>query len=477
MTRPIFIGGTSSHAGKSWMATAICAWLRRRGFRVAPFKAQNMSNNSYPCRAGGEIGRAQVAQAWACGLEPEPAMNPILLKPNSEGGSQVVVNGQVWKNLSARDYYRHHAELLKVVIAAYEDLAVRFEVIVMEGAGSVSELNLRSYDLVNLGLAARLCAPWLLVGDIERGGIFASIIGTINLLTAEERSLLRAFAVNKFRGDLSLFDEGRTILEERTSCPCLGVFPYASDIYLDDEDSLSLAATSPSPSAGCARCAIIRFPRISNTTDFSSLPDARWISRPLDQQFDFIFLPGTKNTISDLEWLRGQGLETWLRTQYENGSTLIGICGGFQMLGESIEDPLGMESEQRKAIGLGLLPLQTKMAPTKTTRAVNALTPLGHRFSAYEIHLGESKYHGTNAKPFASLDDGSPEGVRSDRIVGTYLHGAFENPEILAEFGITAEGRSYSGYDRLADWFEPFGVDFEELFLYGVNRRHSDASV
>jgi adenosylcobyric acid synthase len=266
----------------------------------------------------------------------------------SDGGSQVVVNGQLWKNLSARDYYRHHAELFDVVMAAYEDLASRFDVVVIgfdvvviEGAGSVSELNLRRYDLVNLGLVKRLSAPWLLVGDIERGGIFGSIIGTISLLSPEERSLLRAFAVNKFRGDLSLFDEGRTILEERTGRPCLGVFPYANDIYLDDEDSLSVSETSTSFKAARASSAIIRFPRISNTTDFRSLSNPCWITRPVDEHFDFIFLPGTKNTISDLEWLRSQGLDTWLKNQYRRGSTLIGICGGFQMLGESIDDPFG----------------------------------------------------------------------------------------------------------------------------------------
>lgn len=434
-----------------------------------------MSNNSYPCPAGGEIGRAQVAQAWACGLEPEPAMNPILLKPHSAGGSQVVVNGQVWKNLSAREYYRHHSELFKVVMAAYEDLASRFDVIVMEGAGSVSELNLRRYDLVNLGLVTRLSAPWLLVGDIERGGIFASIIGTINLLTSEERSLLRAFAVNKFRGDLSLFDEGRAILEERTGCPCLGVLPYASDIRLDDEDSLCISETSTSAKSGRSGCAIIRFPRISNTTDFRLLPSPQWITRPVDEHFEFIFLPGTKNTMSDLQWLRSQGLDTWLENEYRSGSTLIGICGGFQMLGESIEDPFGMESEQRKAVGLGLLPIQTTMAQTKTTRVVNACSPEGHRFSAYEIHLGESTYHGTREKPFASFDDNSTDGIRCERIIGTYLHGAFENAEVLSELGIPTELRSDSGYGRLADWFEPFSPRFEDLFLDGAAAKaHSD---
>jgi adenosylcobyric acid synthase len=465
MTRPIFIGGTSSHAGKSWMATAVCGWLHRRGFRVAPFKAQNMSNNSYPCRAGGEIGRAQAAQAWACGLEPEPAMNPILLKPNSDGGSQVVVNGQVWKNLSARDYYRRHAELLKIVISAYEELATRFDVIVIEGAGSVSELNLGRYDLVNLGLVTRLSVPWLLVGDIERGGIFASIIGTINLLTPEERSLLRTFAVNKFRGDLSLFDEGRAILEERTGCPCLGVFPYATDIYLDDEDSLSIPEKSHPADSGNSRCAIIRFPRISNTTDFRCLPDPCWITQPVEEQFDFVFLPGTKNTISDLAWLRSQRLDKWLHLQHARGATLIGICGGFQMLGETVADPFEMESATKEIAGLGFLPLKTTLKEEKVTRVREACTTQGFEFSAYEIHLGETVYERADFAPFALLKDGSREGIRANRIIGTYLHGAFEHPEVLAEIGIHANFKSRkSGVANLADWFDPFGERFLELF-------------
>ena len=276
--RPLFIGGTSSNAGKSWMATAICAWLRSRGVSVAPFKAQNMSNNSYPCRAGGEIGRAQVAQAEACGLEPEPAMNPILLKPSGNGTSQVVVNGRVWKTLSAREYYAHADELRGKVLDAYEDLASRFEVIVIEGAGSVTELNLRDHDLVNLGLVTSIRAPWLLVADIERGGVFGSVIGTTTLLTADERSLFRGFAINKFRGDVSLFEEGVRILEERTASHCFGVFPYAPDIHLDAEDSLALETRSRAPAPPGARIAIVRLPHLSNATDFRLLTWADWVA-------------------------------------------------------------------------------------------------------------------------------------------------------------------------------------------------------
>ena len=466
MAKPIFIGGTSSHAGKSWMATAICAWLRRRGVRVAPFKAQNMSNNSYPCLAGGEIGRAQVVQAWACGLDPEPAMNPILLKPNSNGSSQIVLHGKPWQTLPARAYYEHFEFLQQQVLNAYQNLASRFDVIVLEGAGSVTELNLRQFDLVNLGLATRLRAPWLLVSDIERGGVFASVIGTVNLLTADERSLLRAFAVNKFRGDLSLFEEGRRILETRTGVPCLGVFPFAGDIQLDDEDSLSVPATAPkTPMPEGRRCAIVRFPRISNTTDFRLLQDARWIFAPVDECFDFIFLPGTKDTAGDLRWLREQKLDEWIVAQHRGGATIVGICGGFQMLGEAITDPHGMESTCIETTGLGLLPVRTTMRPEKTTEVVKASTPRGHQFSAYEIHLGETTIARCDSEPFAVLEDGMAEGIRRDRVVGTYLHGAFEDPLVLAELGIAASSCDTQPYDRLADWFEQYAEGFEALFL------------
>jgi len=249
------VGGTSSNAGKSWMVTAICAWLRRQGAAVAPFKAQNMSNHSFPCRGGGEIGRAQVAQAEACGVEPEPAMNPILLKP-SAGHCQVVVNGRVWKTLTPREYYAHADELREHVLTAYRQLANRFDVVVIEGAGSVTELNLRHVDLVNLALVVAIRAPWILVTDIERGGVFGSVVGTVSLLTREERELFRGFAINKFRGDVSLFDDGVETLEQRTGAPCVGVFPFASDIDLDAEDSLSLCTTPTAPAPAGVRTAI-----------------------------------------------------------------------------------------------------------------------------------------------------------------------------------------------------------------------------
>jgi adenosylcobyric acid synthase len=463
--RPLFVGGTSSNAGKSWMATAICAWLRRRGVAVAPFKAQNMSNHSYPCRAGGEIGRAQVAQAEACGLEPEPAMNPILLKPNGNGSSQVVVNGHVWKTLRAREYYEHVDELRTHVIAAYEDLARRFDAVVIEGAGSVSELNLRHVDLVNLGLVTRLRAPWMLVADIERGGVFASILGTLSLLTAGQRELLRGFAVNKFRGDVTLFEDGVGILESRGGVPCLGVFPFAQDIALDSEDSLAVPTRPRSSPPVGARIAIVRFPCLSNATDFRLLTWADWISAPPAGDYDFVILPGTKTTIPDLLWLKANGFEAWIVEQHRRGATILGVCGGFQMLGRSVHDPLGVDSNIGFAEGLNLLPMATTMSAEKRTEIKTATTRGGVRFTGYEIHMGRTQIDGV-LEPFARCDDGMVDGACDGSVLGTYLHGALEDPRVCAElFGVSAPlfSTKQEQYEKLADWFEEHGRGLDRL--------------
>ena len=445
----LLIGGTASHVGKSWMATAVCRWLLREGWDVAPFKAQNMSNNSYPCAAGGEIGRAQVAQAQACRLDPEPDMNPILLKPDSDRGSQVVVNGKVWRTLSARDYYAQFPYLLTQVLEAYRRLASRHEVIVIEGAGSIAELNLKCTDLVNLGLAKRIGAPVMLVADIDRGGVFASVAGTFGLLEEDERAVVRGFAINRFRGDPALFADGAAMLEERTGAACLGVFPYLRDTPLDAEDAVSIEI------GGHSDVAIIRLPHISNATDFRLLPDARWISQPVDQRFHCVIIPGTKNTVDDLEWLKRVGLANWIRDQ----RLIIGICGGYQMLGERVED----------CAGLNLLPGYTVMHEEKTTRAVEARTPSGLQFSAYEIHMGETS-RPPDAVPFAILADGTEDGVRSEHCVGTYLHGALEDPAVLGELlgrEVAPAPAREDVYEALADWFDAH-VDrrrFEELYL------------
>jgi adenosylcobyric acid synthase len=467
--RPLFIGGTSSNAGKSWMATAICAWLRSRGVSVAPFKAQNMSNNSYPCRAGGEIGRAQVAQAEACGLEPEPAMNPILLKPSGNGVSQVVVNGRVWKTLSAREYYAHADELGRKVLDAYQDLASRFEVVVIEGAGSVTELNLRDRDLVNLGLVTSVRAPWLLVADIERGGVFGSVIGTTTLLTSDERSLFRGFAINKFRGDLSLFDDGVRILEERTGSRCLGVFPFADDLHLDVEDSLALETRRRTPAPPRAKLAIVGLPHLSNATDFRLLTWADWITSPSIDQYDFVVLPGSKNTIADLAWLRQAGLAEWVKDQRRGGATVIGVCGGYQMMGCTIADPTGVESSIGEVDGLGLVPARTTLTREKRTRAIAATTAGGVRFDAYEIHLGVTALDRVGQHtPFARLDDGSVEGVSAPGVIGTYLHGAFEHAEVCREiFGVAVPSAlsKESQYQRMGAWFERHARHLDDLGL------------
>jgi adenosylcobyric acid synthase len=453
--RPLFIGGTSSNAGKSWMATAICASLRRRGIAVAPFKAQNMSNHSYPCRAGGEIGRAQVAQAEACGLEPEPAMNPILLKP-AGGASQVIVHGNVWKTLSPREYYEHVDELRLEVISAYETLAQRFDVIVIEGAGSMSEINLRQVDLVNLWLVTALKAPWLLVADIERGGVFGSVVGTAQLLTADERALFRGFAINKFRGDMSLFDDGVPLLETRAQSACLGVFPYLAGARLDAEDSLAVPTERIAEAPAGARVAIVRLPHLSNATDFRHIAWADWVtSCPVDD-YDFVILPGTKNTLGDLQWLRDRQLDVWVRRQHDRGATVIGVCGGFQMLGRVVSDPDAVESRLGQGEGLGFIAADTIMRREKTTRLVSATTPGGARFHAYEIHQGSTSVP-TSCEPFARLDDGTREGVRLPRVIGTYLHGAFEDAAVCSEIlgvPVDAGPSKRSEYDRLADWFD-----------------------
>jgi len=467
--RPLFIGGTCSNAGKSWMVTAICAWLRSQGVSVAPFKAQNMSNNSYPCLGGGEIGRAQVAQAEACGLEPEPAMNPILLKPSGNGISQVIVHGRIWKTLNARDYYECADVLRGKVLEAYHDLARRFDVVVIEGAGSVSEINLRRHDVVNLWLVTALRAPWLLVADIERGGVFASIVGTAALLDAEERALFRGFLINKFRGDVSLFDDGVPALEALTASRCFGVFPYAEDIHIDAEDSLALDTRqhcAPSPGA---RIAIVRLPHLSNATDFRLLTWAEWVTGPADAVYDFIILPGSKNTIADLTWLRSTGLADWVVARHRAGATVVGICGGYQMLGDTIADPTGVEGSVGRAEGLHLIRASTVLTREKRTRIVTAALSSGCTFGAYEIHLGATTVDpSAPVAPFARLADGGTDGIWSRGVVGTYLHGAFEHREVCAAlFGVTPpdQGKKADHYRRLGRWFDQHQQYFGELGL------------
>lgn len=451
MANALFIGGTASHVGKSWFTAAFCRLLARRGSRVAPFKAQNMSNNSFPCVEGGEIGRSQAMQAEACGLPAMADMNPVLLKPNSATGSQVVVLGKVWKSVEASDYYAHTEQLFEIALESYERLAREFDWVVCEGAGSVAEVNLFDRDITNLRMAGRVGARAVLVADIERGGVFASLVGTMELLPKEQRRMVRAFAVNRFCGDKRLFDRGVEFLEERLGIPCLGVFPHAREIVLDEEDSLGI----PREGTGDHAVAVVRLPHISNFTDFASLGAVSWVTKPGPAQHRVVFLPGTKNTIDDLQWLRAQGLDEWLRRQHEGGAVVVGVCGGYQMLGERVEDPEGVESLAGGVGGLGWLPVRTVLAPSKVTRTVEARTPGGRAFRAYEIHMGRTEV-APGAAPFARLSDGTADGCRGERVMGTYLHGAFEDGGVVRELlGLEVVATDKGAmYNRLADWLE-----------------------
>jgi len=454
MAKSLLVGGAASSVGKSWMTAAVCRHLKRRGLRVAPFKAQNMSNNSYPCEAGGEIGRAQVAQAEAAGVEPHPDMNPVLLKPISDTQSQVVVHGKPWRNLSAKDYYQQTDYLRARVAESFERLLDRYDVVVAEGAGGLAEINLRSVDLVNFGLATPFQVPVLLVADIDRGGVFPAVWGTLGLLDPADRRLVRAFAVNRFRGDPELFADGRRMLEEKTETPCLGVFPFAPEIHVDEEDGPLAFAPTELPEDR-PRIAILRFPRISNLTDFRLLPWADWIDRPASGDYDVVILPGSKNTIADLRWMKERGLDQWLVRQAEAGAHVLGVCAGYQMLGERIDDPHHVEAGGTED-GLRLLPVTTTLTRAKTTKAVQARLADGRTFGAYEIHMGETT-------PGA-------EGLQVGNVRGTYLHGALESPDVVeAWLGFRpAEpvGKEES-YEQLADWFEASAdLDlFTELYL------------
>jgi adenosylcobyric acid synthase len=448
--------GTASHAGKSLTAAALCRILRQDGFDVAPFKAQNMALNSFATREGHEIGRAQAMQAQAAGVEPHVDMNPILLKPTSDVGSQVVINGKVFGNYRGADYYGLKPHLLDAVSEAYRRLASRYEIIVLEGAGSPVEMNLKDRDVVNMKMAEIADAACILVADIDRGGIFASLVGTYALLEPHERERFGGFLINKFRGDLSLFTPGVEYLENRLSQPCLGVIPYLRDHGIDDEDSVSLERRAVRPSIGgedklCV--CVVGLPYLSNFTDFTALESVHDVTvyyarRPEEARAaDALVLPGSKNTIPDLLWLRGNGWEELIHAHVAAGKPLAGICGGFQMLGREIRDPLRTESDVEAMSGLGLLDATTVLAREKITRQATARLLAPERFArdgsdpvfnGYEIHLGETSL-GDGTQPLFRLtrlgdaeshNDGA---VNHDgSVFGTYLHGLFDSAEGLA---------------------------------------------
>ena len=449
MTKNLMIQGTMSGVGKSLLTAALCRIFWQDGYRVAPFKSQNMALNSYITQDGLEMGRAQVVQARAAGKEPDVRMNPILLKPSSDVGSQLIVGGKVRGEYRAADYFKMKKSLIPDVLAAYDSLAQENDIIVIEGAGSPAEINLKQDDIVNMGLAKLVDAPVLLVGDIDRGGVFAQLYGTLELLEPDERARVTGCIINKFRGDVGLLKPGLTMLEEKTHVPVLGVVPYAK-VDLEDEDSLA-PCLDQTEARRLIDIAVLRLPRLSNFTDFTPLErhpalGVRYVSKVGELgQPDLVILPGTKNTMDDLLWLRQNGLETAVKHLAADGTPVLGICGGYQMLGQTLSDPNGVE-KLGVLSGLGLLPCETEFSAQKTrtrlTAEVTAPRFRGAKLDGYEIHMGVTQV-GEGAVPFCRLSDGRSDGAVVGNIFGTYLHGLFDTGELtdaLARWLLTCKG-------------------------------------
>lgn len=436
------VQGTSSSVGKSLLVAGLCRLLRQDGYRVAPFKAQNMALNAAVTEEGLEIGRAQAVQAEAAGIEPSVDMNPILLKPEADSRCQIVLMGRPLESLPARAYYQRKAEFWETVCASLARLRERYDVLVIEGAGSPAEVNLRAGDIVNMRVALHAQAPVLLVGDIDRGGVFASLLGTLMLLEPEERELVRGLVINKFRGDLSLLGSGLQTLAERAGVPVLGVVPYLHDLLISEEDSTGLDATGGG--AGFLDVVVIRLPRISNFDDFDLLAaepavSLRYVTDPMRLgRPDLIILPGSKGTVDDLRFLRDSGLAGAIVALARTGTAVLGICGGYQMMGERILDPLQVESVAPDTAGLGLLPATTTFEPHKRTVRVRARvlavpgpfgSAAGGEVSAYEIHMGSTEHSGNPLFQSLSPIPYPPtlDGCAVDALAGTYFHGLFEN--------------------------------------------------
>ena len=454
MANAIMLMGTSSHVGKSIITTALCRIFHQQGRKVVPFKAQNMALNSYVTKDGREMGRAQVAQAEAAGLEPMVDMNPVLLKPTGNSCSQVVLNGAPVGNMSAREYHKGYSlKAFGAVKDALGRLQQNYETIVIEGAGSPAEVNLKANDIVNMRVAKYLQAPVLLIADIDRGGALASLVGTLELLDEEERDLVKGLVINKFRGDVSLLTPALDFLEKKTGKPVLGVVPHIEDLGIDDEDSVSLEEKQAADHDAPVRIAVIQTPKLSNFTDFDSLaaePDVSlyYVQKKEDLGTpDLILLPGSKNTTEDLLYLRKSGMENAIRSRVAAGTPLWGICGGYQMLGRAIHDPLHTESEHDGVEGLGFLGMETTFAAEKLTAQVTAdctaLPFLGKMLTAenmpgYEIHMGKTVFDASIRHPFhitarAEQATDGWDGAYAKRadgtgeVIGTYLHGVFDH--------------------------------------------------
>ena len=430
----LMVMGTTSDSGKSTIVAALCRWLHRQGVSVAPFKPQNMALNSAVTEDGGEIGRSTALQALACGIEPHSDMNPVLLKPQTDRGAQVILRGQVYGNMDAVDYHGFKKEARKSVMAAWEALKARYDVIIVEGAGSPAEINLRENDIANMGFAEAADLPVLLVGDIDRGGVFAQLVGTLQLLSQTERDRVTGLLINRFRGDPALLEDGLKWLEDDTGKPVVGVFPYLQGLILDAEDSVGLTGTEADEDA--LKVVVPALPRMSNHNDFDPLR----LHPKVDLQFigpdqpkpgaDLIILPGSKSTRADREWLKAQGWDEHIQRHLRYGGKVLGICGGFQMLGRTIADPDGIEGEPGETEGLNLLDLETRLVEGKQLRRVTGVfAESGTPMSGYEIHNGVTAGSALE-RPLVSLD-GRPDGAVSQdqAVAGCYIHGVFDDAE------------------------------------------------
>ena len=493
--RVVMVQGTSSHAGKSVIATALCRIFAQDGYQVAPFKAQNMSLNSYATPDGGEIGRSQAVQAAAALVEPTVEMNPILLKPEAENRSQVVLLGRPRAVASAREYYRLKSRWWSIVTASLDRLRAEYDVVVIEGAGSPAEVNLRQHDIVNMRVALHANAPVLLVGDIDRGGIFAQLVGTMVLLEPEERALVCGHVINKFRGDASLLTSGLDFLHQRTGVPVAGVVPFFTDIHVPEEDSVGLQQAASPGTVDEIDVAVMRLPHISNFDDFDPLRHEqgvrmRYVSRAAEfGSPDLIVIPGSKTTVADLQWLRAQGLAEQIESARRRRTPVIGICAGYQILGVDLLDPHGVESSQASTTGLGLLPTTTTFFPEKATHQVKGRVTGGHgllrdclgaEVVAYEIHMGASSTTGL-ASPFVleqrsrrpvSLPDGA---VDADGLtLGTYLHGLFHNQAVRRSILACAGARRGIRLAYSDDGLDP-NLEYDKLAAFV--RRHLDINL
>ena len=444
MAKVIMVQGTTSNAGKSLTVAALCRIFRQDGLKAAPFKSQNMALNSFITADGAEMGRAQVMQAEAAGIAPDVRMNPILLKPTSDCGSQIIVNGVARGTMAAKDYYPYKKQLIPDILQAYNSLAEEYDVIVIEGAGSPAEINLRENDIVNMGMAEMVDAPVLLVGDIDRGGVFASLYGTVALLQPEEQKRIKGLIINKFRGDVDILKTGLDMMQDKLPIPFVGVIPYLH-VDIDDEDSLSERLQSKQTPA-LLDLAVIRLPRISNFTDFAPLEripgvSVRYVTRAAElKQPDLILLPGSKNTMDDLKWMRQNGMEAAIKQYAAAGKPVFGICGGYQMMGLTLSDPAHVEAGGAMD-GMGLLPVHTTFCADKTTTqvhgAIGHLTGMfaaltGVHIDGYEIHMGETTYE-PEADNFSEIQRGTRpvvDGAQCGSCYGTYVHGVFDREEV-----------------------------------------------